>query len=607
MAKGTITGTTSNSYIECKIEWSSTADNANNKSTITAALYYRRWNEYTTSGTGWFSLSIDGKQVAYVGDHYLVINKDWTKVAEGTYTVTHGSDGSKSVEINGYGAIPGTTLTSTTCGGTATLDTIYQTTIITSFTYGSAVNTSYLDQGGGYYYKSRNASYYTRAIISASGKNKTNQSLTVRTIDHGQKKAGSYRQSIIFTDEEKAAIYAKITADTEIKITVKLTTYSNSTYTLPVGTTSSSSAYTTIPENIKPAPALTISPINTHSFLKDKTVYVAGYSGVAITLSGTAGTGASITSYAISAGGQSSNTNTLTINKISQHGAFAVTGTLTDTRQRSTTIDETITVESYTSPRLHSLTATRGTYNTSNHSWVANDNGPDVQVSFKTALGLAAYGNRYQASFVVDGVVTRPNYGAVTNLAHDTEYKFHYIAMSSEGSHTLTVSVGDSMGETGSAEIIIPTTYITMEFRSTGKGIAFGKTSEKDAFECALDAEFDGNVDIGGNITKNGAPFLSLSDITTNAICASMSVNEANVIQIGGLPVLLQLKLTFSAQVAKYTGLFSGTGLISNLPANRNVKDSTNTYELELRSTMIQTLSVIPAGTYTFYCTCIPL
>ena len=37
-----------------------------------------------------------------------------------------------------------------------------------------------------------------------------------------------------------------------------------------------------------------------------------------------------------------------------------------------------------------------------------------------------------------------------------------------------------------------------MEFKSNGKGIAFGKTSEKDAFECYMPAEFNKTVAIGG-------------------------------------------------------------------------------------------------------------
>ena len=37
-----------------------------------------------------------------------------------------------------------------------------------------------------------------------------------------------------------------------------------------------------------------------------------------------------------------------------------------------------------------------------------------------------------------------------------------------------------------------------MDFRSTGKGMAVGKVSEKDAFEVGMDADFKGSVMIGG-------------------------------------------------------------------------------------------------------------
>ena len=45
-----------------------------------------------------------------------------------------------------------------------------------------------------------------------------------------------------------------------------------------------------------------------------------------------------------------------------------------------------------------------------------------------------------------------------------------------------------------------------MEFNRSGQGIAFGKTSEKDAFECAFPAEFTEGATFSGGVIIDGRP-----------------------------------------------------------------------------------------------------
>ena len=111
MAKGTITGSTGNEYIDAKVEWSSTPNTLTNKSTVTAALYYKRNNTgYTTYGTGTFSITINGTKASATKS--LTITEDaWVKAVENTITVSHNSDGAKSITISASGSISGTSLT----------------------------------------------------------------------------------------------------------------------------------------------------------------------------------------------------------------------------------------------------------------------------------------------------------------------------------------------------------------------------------------------------------------------------------------------------------------------------------------------------------------
>lgn len=124
MASGTITGTTGNQNIISKIEWSSVPTTSTNTSKVTAALYYKRTNTgFTTRGTGAFSISIGGKTTS--ASKYLTITEhEWVKAIETTVTVSHDTDGGKDIKMSATGSIPDTTLSSTSCSDTVSLDTI---------------------------------------------------------------------------------------------------------------------------------------------------------------------------------------------------------------------------------------------------------------------------------------------------------------------------------------------------------------------------------------------------------------------------------------------------------------------------------------------------
>lgn len=59
-------------------------------------------------------------------------------------------------------------------------------------------------------------------------------------------------------------------------------------------------------------------------------------------------------------------------------------------------------------------------------------------------------------------------------------------------SYDIQIEVYDYF-ETVTYQFRLPTSFTLIDFRNTGKGIAFGKASEADKFECALDAEFSGD------------------------------------------------------------------------------------------------------------------
>ena len=124
---GNFTGTSANKYITPKIEWSATQDKVNNKSTITAKLYYKKSSSSSssTSGTWGGTIVIGGVSKSFSGVKVtLAANNTYVLVATATQTISHNTDGTKSVTISATGSIAGSTLSSTTISQAVTLDTI---------------------------------------------------------------------------------------------------------------------------------------------------------------------------------------------------------------------------------------------------------------------------------------------------------------------------------------------------------------------------------------------------------------------------------------------------------------------------------------------------
>lgn len=488
MASGTINGTTNNQNIICKIEWESTKSKSTpNKSFVTAKLYYKRTNTgYATLGTGTFSISIGFETLTE--DIDIQIRTDWVLAMSRTLSVAHNIDGTKSITISASGNIPGTSLAATYCSGTVTLDTISRPTIMQGLT----CSTSYLTGLFSYYFTPL-SNYYSKSNISL---NIDGTYIHIRSILHGKATPGvTLTQSFRFTSSELSLIYKNLPTTIGGKIRVTMRTYKDSNYSSQYEDAYHDEIYLDIPLSIVPTANLSLQANNeNNAWIKEKGICVAGYSGLQLSLDGEAGEGASIVSQSIRGGGYSSNSNTLYIDTILDDGKITFTGSITDSRGVSVAEATSVNVEPYSIPAIRGLTVSRGTYSPDQRSWTADDNGPDVGVFFKTSLALTNYSNTYDVTFTWDGVEKSPIDGKQTSLTSGTEYAFYFINLDGENSYALRVLATDRVGESGSATITVPTTFITMEFNDSGKGIAFGKTSEKDAFECAMDSEFSGTL-----------------------------------------------------------------------------------------------------------------
>ena len=500
MASGTIEFTqsaTSGRYIDGKIVWKSVADNDNNRSKVTADIYVRKASTVetltiATSGTWSYKITVNGLSGTYTRS--VSVLEDWVLLGGVNTTVDHDTGGSKSITISGTITAPaGTNFEGhTTSGsGTAKFDDIPRATTFDSL---STASPQYFTNKITAYYTPKKATFYNQCTIKVNG---SNGYVTVRTVNLGQKSATQQTYDVTFTAKELSdIIYPALKDKTEAMVQVSFDTYSDSGYTVRVGTGYYSRATTfIIPDSVAPTASLKVTYVNTGSWITGKSIYVAGLSSVSVELTDTPGTGATIKSSKVFYNNTGYDAGTPITFKLNKSGNIEFVAQVTDSRGRSATATKSITVLPYSSPAITSMQTERGTYN---NGWTADENGQDVKVTFKTTLALTDNGNTYSAAFKVNGVSKTPS-GTTTGLASGAERVVYLIGLSGEESHALVLTATDSTGSTGSATLTIPTVRVTIEFGADGVGIAFGKTSEHDAFECAWDAEFHKNVSIKGS------------------------------------------------------------------------------------------------------------
>ena len=506
MASGTIDFTQSNSsgsYIDGKIVWTSTADTSANNSDVTAKIYVCKGSTtetltIATGGTWSYSITINGSK--YTGTAEKSVLTSWVYLGEYTVKdIAHGTDGKKSITISGSISAPsGTSYAGkTTSGSNAScqLDTISRPSDLTFI----GIDPGDLSGTLTYKFTPKSTSFYNRVVISA---NVSGNLITIKTINLGKATSTSEQtKTTTFSSSELSIIYGSYPNTDKAKIRVTLLTYSNSGYSTQVGSEEYLEfAAVSMPASVKPTASLSVELVNNNAWIKSKNIYVAGYSGLKASLTATPGTGAKNSSYAISGGGYSSNTNALTIGTITSSGNLTLTGTAKDSRGRSGSDSKTITILPYSKPKITKFITERGTHIVDENSWTPSDDGPDLRIIIAVTTSLAEYDNTYSAQFNVGGRTL-----TVPDLISGGLYGAYCLEIGTESTVDVQLKVTDQVGQYSSAITDVSTMPVTMEFNASGQGIAFGKTSEKDAFECEFPAEFNAQVGLTGPYSERNA------------------------------------------------------------------------------------------------------
>lgn len=412
-----------------------------------------------TSGT----ITVDGAQYALIG--YKEFREE-VCIFEDTFRIYHNSDGSKYITISlscrGQSA---TSLASATLSGSGTvvLDTIPRGsafTIGSARTLGSAMSFTINKQSSSF----TGTILYSCGDISGTVVNKT------------------YNSSVSWTPPLSLA--SQVTDGTTVPVTFTLVTYNGSTYISYVSETVNLS----IPTSVVPTVSMRLSdPTGCYSKYG---AYIQTKSTVQISLTASGLYGSTITAQQITFDGKTYTGEQITTEVIKGSGTMRIVATVTDSRGRSATITQDITVSAYSPPTVTNPVAERCNADGSRYA-----SGNYLAVVFDAVV--TPLGNRNSAVYTLKYKKTGDSdYTSVTLSALTGKYMvsgYQYIVSAvKDSSYDIVISIKDDFPAvdksiSGSSELTL------WSMMRNGMGYAFGKIAER-----------IGYLDMGFHIHMNG-------------------------------------------------------------------------------------------------------
>lgn len=507
MARGTINGTTGNQYIDAKIEWASTPFTDKNQSYVTARLYYKRNNDgYTTSGTGTFSVAINGVKTTTT-KHVTISEDGWVKVAEAGEWVSHATDGTKSIIISASGSIPGTSLNYTSVSGTAVLYTIQRASVISSVggNLGASCKVKWTPHSTSFRYKIQfqigDWSHTTEAI---------HPNTTTEYTYTGYKYPYEVAEQIEPNSREGV-------------MTATLYTYWDSSCKNQLGVPSSKDFGIMIYDShdeLLPTVVMELSPVTSLGSPFDK-LYIQGRTKVCADFTVSEGKyGANISTRTMKVGDMTvgSGNSVFETPYLSTAGEVTVSGWVKDSRGlTSKTIEKTITVSPYASPKILPASGENAIV----CARCDKDGNLSESGTYLKIKAMRSYSKVFSGRVQNNFCHIRYRYKAegdsyspwATILASDSasdEVETNALldgALLTTSSYSVQVGVIDDVGESYSLTFRIPTDRIYMHRAGSMNSLGIGKYAEE---ENVVDIAEDITTQFRGNVKFMGEAWLSL-------------------------------------------------------------------------------------------------
>lgn len=546
-ASGTIQQAIRTGY-RLQIAWEVTSQSeANNTSTVTAKVQLVSTGaSYTinSSASKSGSLTINGTKYTFSFTAALSGNQTKTIFTK-PVTVAHNADGTKTCSFSATAGInvtlSGTYYGNVTASGSGTFDTIARASSISSVTSSVSVNGT----NACTVEISRKSSSFTHTVVFSFG------SYSKTTTGVGTSTSYAIPTSWLNAIPNATSGTAKVT----------VTTYSGST---KIGSSVSKNFTLTVPATVVP----TISSVAVVDTTTNQTTFgnmVQSKSKARFTITAAGNLGSTITAYKTIFESKTYTGATPTTSTITKSGTASAVITVTDSRGRTATFTKTWTVVAYAAPKIVNFTAARcladGT---------ENYEGTFAKVAFN--FSIASVNSKNKNTYVIE---YKPQSGTEwTALTNGTGYAVNTSIISADGafdvdsSYDLRLSITDSFATIrGLTEI--PTAFTLLDFNASGRGVAFGKVSEKtEGVEFALPVSF------GHGETSSSPVYLQsgqdLNDILTPGYYAIPNT------AVGG--TLLNKPWASNATGGVYV-LVEGDGMGKCQIAHRLSKDEGEIYE----------------------------
>ena len=488
MASGVINGTTSNSKIIAKIEWTSWLDTYRLQSYVRASLWLKRTNTgYKTYGSGTFTIKIGSQTFKETGTYE--IEDEWVCIMQVDYdAINHDADGTKSIKISATGSMPGTSLTSVSCSKTVDLDP-YQTasTFTLSGNGKTTAGNAYVIVNGENKLSvaiNRQSSAFTHHVDFYMG-----SKLIASDTGVGTSRSYVLTPEVclpLITDRANTTGLSNANAPS-----VKVTTYDASGK--KIGDTASKRFDIYVPENEDTQPKVIIDSVKPVSSLSApfNALYIQGLSKVQAEITTEGKYKAKISSCGMKVEGATYDADDdYTSEYFSGYGNTTVKVTAKDSRGISKSAEKTINVLPYTKPTLRSHAAEKniicarcdkdgylkdsGTYlkiKAGRTYQALTDN--DVQYNFCRIQ----YRHKTEGGSYSDWKTILEGTSASDEVDSDALLDGALLANTS---YVVQVRAIDDVGKYDSKTYNIPTDAIFQHKRIGGKGLGLGKYCEKD-------------------------------------------------------------------------------------------------------------------------------
>lgn len=474
----------------------------NNTSNVTVVVYVSwnggSWNGYQKPGY----VIIDGGQYNFTSSfntdrHATGSQAIWA----GTVNVNHAADGTKTLYCSA-------SYTTGVSSGTITASASQVLTTIPRATT-PVLSVSSVDMGENVTITlDRAASTFTHKLTYAFG------SLSEQT--SGLSASSDVATSAIFTPPLSLA--TQIPNAESGNCTITCQTYNGSTW---IGTKTVSLTLN-VPKTVVPTISNVAISEAAEGIAAKFEAYVQSKSKLAVAITASGASGSTISKYETYIQSTLYRGNSFTSDVITASGTVELVTTVTDSRGRTAKVSNSVTIVEYSPPSIGALSAWRIT-----SAGEASDEGNRIALQLKYAISSVngkndrTYNFKYRKS--TDAEFTSFASGTASVTYDDTQYFTSAPNISPDYAYIVRVEIADYF-QTTVYEVQIPTAFTIMDFRNTGKGMAIGKVSERDALEVAMNSEFTGQVKIyapGKDTADLGFIRMYRSDGTLSAILAT--------------------------------------------------------------------------------------